>query len=61
MELGGVLFESELTLFSGARTFPSVHILGTCKTTDWKIVCPAFVFEQDREDGSKHRANLIRV
>lgn len=61
MELGGVLFESKLTLFSGARAFSSVNILGTCKMTDWKNVCPAFVFEQDQENGSKHCTNLIRV
>lgn len=45
MELGGVLFESELTLFSGARTFSSINTSGTCEMTDWKTVCPAFVFE----------------
>lgn len=57
MELGGVLVDSELTLFSGARAFFSVNILGTCKMTDWENVCPAFVSE---ENGSKHCANLIR-
>lgn len=61
MELGGVLFESKLTLFSGARTFSSVNILGTRKMTDWKNVYPAFVFEQDQENGSKHHTNLVRV
>jgi len=61
MELGGVLFESKLTLFSGARTFSSVYILGTHKMTDWKNICAAFVFEQGQEDGSKHHTNLVRV
>lgn len=61
MELGGVLFESELTLFSRVRTFSSVNILGTRKMTDRKNVYPAFVFEQDQENGSKCGINLIRV
>lgn len=61
MELGGVLFESKLTLFSRVRTFSSVNILGTRKMTDWKNVCPAFVFEKDQENGSKRGINLIRA
>lgn len=60
MELGGVLFESKLTPFSGARTFSSVNILDILKMIDWKNVYPAFVFEQEQAHGSKCLTNLIK-
>lgn len=60
VKLEWVLSESNLALFSGARTFFSVNILGTLKMTDWKNVYPAFAFKQKQANGSKCLTNHIK-